>query len=355
MVSLLIAGGVALVVSLAATPLLIRWLRGRGIGQQIREDGPKGHVTKAGTPTMGGLVIVAGALVGYAAGHLRTASAGHLRITAVFTTPGLTVLVTILGAGLVGLIDDWIKVRQRRNLGLNKRAKVLGQLVVAVLFAVLAVNWAHVYTGISFVRMGDLRINLGPVPWALFAVLVVIGSSNAVNLTDGLDGLAAGSAAFAFSALLIIGFWQFRHPGFYHVPHAAYALDFAQIAAGMVGGCAGFLWWNAAPARIFMGDVGSLAIGAGLAALCLSMNLALLLPIIGGLFVLETVSVMIQVGSFRFFHRRVFRMAPIHHHFELGGWPETTVIIRFWILAGIFTALALGIFYYDFISLGGID
>jgi len=355
MVSLLISGVVALFVSLIATPLLIRWLRARGIGQQIREDGPQGHFTKAGTPTMGGLVIVAGAFLGYAAGHLRTASAGHLRITAVFTTPGLTVMVAILGAGLVGLVDDWIKVRQRRNLGLNKRAKILGQLSVALLYIALAINWAHVKTGVSFVRFGDLRLHLGTAPWAVFAVLVVIGSSNAVNLTDGLDGLAAGSSAFAFSALMIVGFWEFRHPGFYHVAHAAYALDFAQVAAGMVGGCAGFLWWNAPPAKIFMGDVGALAIGAGLAALCLSMNLDLLLPLIGGLFVLETVSVMIQIASFRMFHRRVFRMAPLHHHFELGGWPETTVLIRFWILAAIFTALALGVFYYDFISLGGID
>jgi len=355
MVSLLIAGGVALIVSLIGTPVLIGSLRTRGIGQQIREDGPKGHVTKAGTPTMGGIVIVAGAFLGYAAGHLRTASAGHLQITAVFTTPGLTVLITILGAGAVGLVDDWIKVRQGRNLGLNKRAKILGQLFVGVVFATLARSWAHVTPDLSFVRMGDLRVHLGGAPWFIFAVLVVIGSANAVNLTDGLDGLAAGSSAFAFSALLIIGFWQFRHPGFYHVAHASYALDFAQIAAGMVGGCAGFLWWNAPPAKIFMGDVGSLAIGAGLAAMCLSMHLALLLPIIGGLFVFETLSVIIQVASFRLFHRRVFRMAPIHHHFELGGWPETTVIIRFWILAGIFTALALGIFYYDFISLGGID
>ena len=355
MVSLLISGGVALIVALVGTPLLIRSLRARGIGQQIREDGPQGHVTKAGTPTMGGLVIVAGAVLGYAAGHLRTASAGHLKITAVFTTPGLTVVVALLGAGVVGLVDDWIKVRQRRNLGLNKRAKIIGQLTVAILFAVLAINWAHINTRISFVRQGDVPIHLSPLVWALFAILVIIGSSNAVNLTDGLDGLAAGSAVFTCSALVVIGFWQFRHPKIYEVVHASHALDLALIAAGMVGACAGFLWWNAAPARIFMGDVGSLAIGAGVAALCLMMSIDLLLPIIGGLFVMETLSVMLQVGSFRLFRRRIFRMAPVHHHFELGGWPETTVIIRFWILAGMCTALALGLFYYDFISLGGID
>jgi phospho-N-acetylmuramoyl-pentapeptide-transferase len=354
-VSLLLSGSVALIVSLVGTPLLIRSLRARGIGQQIREDGPKGHVTKAGTPTMGGLVIVTAAVLGYAAGHLRTASQGHLKITAVFTTPGLTVLFAIVAAGLVGLVDDWIKVRQRRNLGLSKRTKFAGQIIVAVVFVVLAEHWAHVRTDVSFVRLSNNSLALDGWVWGIFAALVLIGSSNAVNLTDGLDGLAAGSSAFAFSALVVIAFWEFRHTGFYGVAHAANALDLALIAAGMVGGCAGFLWWNAAPAQIFMGDVGSLSIGAGLAAMCVMGNLDLLLPIVGGLFVLETLSVMIQVASFRLFHKRVFRMAPVHHHFELGGWPETTVIVRFWILAGLCTALALGIFYYNFISLGGVD
>ena len=256
MVSLLLAGGVALIVSLIGTPLLIGSLKARGIGQQIREDGPSGHVTKAGTPTMGGLVIVAAAVLGYAAGHLRSASRGHVKVTAVFTTPGLTVIFTMLGAALVGLIDDWIKVHQHRNLGLNKRTKILGLLVVGFGFALLATQWVHVRTDISFTRISSFSIYLSTAAWIVFAVLVVIGSANAVNLTDGLDGLAAGSSVFAFSALAVIAFWEFRHTVFYHVPHAANALDLAMISAGMVGGCAGFLWWNAAPAQIFMGDVG---------------------------------------------------------------------------------------------------
>lgn len=355
MVSLVISGGVAMLLSLIGTPLLIRYFRARGIGQPIREDGPRGHITKAGTPTMGGLVIVASSIIGYAAGHLRTASAGHVKITAVFTTPGLAVCFAIIGAGLVGLVDDWIKVHHGHNLGLNKRAKFGGQLLVAIGFVLLAINWAHVHPQVSLVRLGDLNLHLPGLVWGVLAILVMVGASNAVNLTDGLDGLAAGSSAFAFAALVIIGFFQFRHAALYHVPHAAYALDSALIAAGMVGACAGFLWWNAAPAEIIMGDVGALALGAGLAAICLVGNLDLLLPIIGGLFVFETLSVMIQVISFRVFHRRVFRMAPIHHHFELAGWPETRVIIRFWILAAMCTALALGIFYYDFISAGGLD
>ena len=167
-----------------------------------------------------------------------------------------------------------------------------------------------------------------------------------MNLTDGLDGLAAGSSLFASSPTSVIGFWAFRNPGY----QVAHALDLAVVAAAMLGACAGFLWWNAAPAQIIMGDTGSLAIGAGLAGLALTTNTHLLLPIIGGLFVFETLSVILQVGSFRLFGRRIFRMAPIHHHFELAGWPETTVIIRFWILAGLCTAVALGLYYADFVT-----
>jgi phospho-N-acetylmuramoyl-pentapeptide-transferase len=348
-VALVIAGGVSLIIALAGTPLLIRWLQIRGLGQQIREDGPQGHITKAGTPTMGGLMIVAGGAVGYLAGHLRTGP--------IFTRGGLFVMLAIVGSGLVGLADDWLKISRQRSLGLNKRGKLGGQLLVAGAFVFLAHNYADVATNLSFTRWNSIRLGGDPVVmpvwlWAVFAVLLMVGFSNAVNLADGLDGLAAGSSAFAYSAFAIIGFWQFRHFDIYKVPQG---LDLAMLAVAMVGACAGFLWWNAAPARIFMGDTGSLAIGAGLAALALVMNLQLLLPIIGGLFVMITLSVIIQVAAFRMFHRRVFRMAPLHHHFELIGWPETTVIIRFWILSGLCTALALGIFYADFLSLGVVD
>jgi phospho-N-acetylmuramoyl-pentapeptide-transferase len=183
----------------------------------------------------------------------------------------------------------------------------------------------------------------------IFAVLVMVGSSNAVNITDGVDGLAAGAGTFCFAVLSIMGYWIFRHVAIYHVLPAS-AIDLSLVAVALAGACIGFLWWNAAPAKIIMGDTGSLAIGAGLAALCLLLNLDLLLLIIGGLFVMETVSVILQIISFRVFHRRIFRMAPIHHHFELGGWPETTVIVRFWILGGLFCALGLGIFYGDFLT-----
>ncbi|MGI8757786.1 MAG: phospho-N-acetylmuramoyl-pentapeptide-transferase [Acidimicrobiales bacterium] len=343
MIALLLAAGVAFGASLVGTPFLIRWLHARGIGQPIREDGPSGHFTKTGTPTMGGIMIVGGAMAGYLVAHLQNG--------AIFTWAGILTVLAIAGAGAVGLADDWIKVKHARNLGLNKRTKIAGLLLVAGLFSVFAIRQAGISTELSFTRTGTTGLDLGPVLWSLWAVLLILGTTNAVNLADGLDGLAAGSSTLSFSAFVVIAFWAFRHQDVYQYSQA---LDLALVAAAMMGACAGFLWWNAAPARIFMGDTGSLAIGAGLAALALTTNTQLLLPIIGGLFVLETLSVILQVGCFRLLHRRVFRMAPIHHHFELGGWPETTVIVRFWILSGMATAVAIGVYYADFLSTGAI-
>ena len=305
----------------------------------IREDGPQGHVTKAGTPTMGGLVIVVSAFCGWVVSDL---------YNGVYTRTGILVMFAILGGGAVGLADDWISVVRERNLGLNKRTKMFGLLAVATTFGVTMVTLTEVDTHLAFTRPID-AIDLTEAGWVVFAVLLIVGSANAVNLTDGLDGLAAGSAILCFSAYTVIPFWQFRHVEAYNVDHA---LDLAVISASMVGALVGFLWWNAAPARIFMGDTGSLAIGSGLAALALATDTQLLLGVVGGLFVMETASVMLQVARFRLRRRRFFRMAPIHHHFELGGWPETTVIIRFWILSGLCTAGGLGIFYYDSIAKG---
>jgi len=342
-IALLLAAASALVLSLVGTPLLIRVLRARGIGQLIREDGPQGHHTKAGTPTMGGLAILGASLGGYLVGTLRPNGSG-------FERPGLCLMGLVLALGAVGFIDDYLGIRFQRNLGLNKRAKSAGQLTVAVAFAALAVNWIGVSTKVSFTR--DLGIDLGGWGWGIWAVIIIVAAANAVNLTDGLDGLASGSAAFVSAAFVIIAFWQVRHEAIYGL-RPAEALDLAVIAASLLGACAGFLWWNAAPARIFMGDTGSLALGGALAGLALLTRTQLLLPIMGGLFVLETLSVVIQVVSFRGFKRRVFRMAPIHHHFELAGWPEFTVIVRFWLIAGLFTAFGLGLFYADFTQIPG--
>jgi phospho-N-acetylmuramoyl-pentapeptide-transferase len=337
------AGVVALLSSILATPLIIEWFRHRRIGQHIQEDGPPTHVVKAGTPTMGGLAIVVASIFGYFMAHFGP--------SVKFARTGQLVIITVFLFGVIGFVDDWLGIRHQRNLGLRKRGKFAGQVVAGVIFSVLAVHWAHTSTALSFTRALDPGWHLGEVGWVVFATFVLVATSNAVNFTDGVDGLAAGTAIFCFAVLAIMGYWIFRHVSVFHILPAA-ALDLGICAVALAGGCLGFLWWNAAPARIIMGDTGSLAIGAGLAALCLLLNLDLLLPILGGLFVIEMLSVVAQIVSFRLFgHRRIFRMAPIHHHCELLGWPETTVMVRFWMLGGLFAALALGIFYGEFLAM----
>ncbi|HMS12254.1 MAG: phospho-N-acetylmuramoyl-pentapeptide-transferase [Microthrixaceae bacterium] len=347
MIRIFVAAGLALVLSGLGTRLLIGWLTSHRVGQPIHEDVPEGHTTKAGTPTMGGIAIVFAAVASYVLSTLYRGIA---------TQRGLIVVGAIAAAGFVGFLDDFIKVRNERNLGLNKRAKMIGLLTVAIGFAVLIVTQTQQHTTLSFTRHDSIGWELGKVGWVIWAVFLIAGFSNGANLTDGLDGLAAGAGIFAFSAFVIVGFWAFKHPGLYDLRagEQGVGLDLAVIAAAMVGALAGFLWYNAAPARIFMGDTGSLAIGTGLACLALTTNTALLLPIIGALFVAETMSVILQVASFRLFGgRRIFRMAPIHHHFELCGWPETRVIVRFWMMSAMCTAAGVGIFYRDFLVITG--
>jgi len=281
-VALLLAAGLAGLTSLIGTKLLMDWLITHNVGQPIHEDVPEGHTVKAGTPTMGGVAIVVAAVVGYLAAHVRS--------NLVFTRTGVLVIGCVVGAGLVGLLDDWIKVSNERNLGLTKSAKTAGLLVVAIAFVVTTVLWTDVETTLSFTRWNSPGWELGTTGWCVWGVLLIYATTNGVNLTDGLDGLAAGSSIFAFSCLMVIGFWAFRHFGTYRINHA---LDLAVVAAAMVGACAGFLWWNAAPARIFMGDTGALAVGAGIASLVLALNVQLLLPILGALYVAESASVIL--------------------------------------------------------------
>jgi len=341
LIGILVSGGGALLVAVVLVPLLIRRQVSRGVGQQIRLEGPQRHFSKAGTPTVGGVGILVAVTVGYLVAHL------HLGIS--FSRGGILVVAVTLAMGAVGLVDDVAKIRHQRNLGLTKLQKFGAQILVALAFGVLAHVWAHVPTAITFVRLPEFGIGLGTIGWIAFAAITVVATSNAVNLTDGLDGLASGASIFAFGALALLGYWMFRHEQAYRVDNG---LDLAVLSIAFVGAVAGFLWWNAPPAKIFMGDVGSLGLGSGLAALALVMHLDLLLIVLGGLFVLETVSVIVQVFSFRVFGKRVFRMAPIHHHFELKGWPETTVLIRLWIVAGMVTAVAIGAFYADYLALG---
>jgi phospho-N-acetylmuramoyl-pentapeptide-transferase len=336
------SGGVGFLLALLLTPFWMRFVQARAFGHQVSEY-VSTHQHKSGIPTMGGVVIVFASVMGYAMGHIGT--------SVVFTRSGILAVLVTVASSLLGFLDDFLAIRNERNLGLNKRGKFFGQLAIAIVFAVLAINWVHTSADLSFTRYSLPGWNLTATGWIILAVFIIVGTSNAVNLTDGLDGLAAGSSTFCFGVLAIIGYWQFRHFDIYRL-HAA--LDLALFAVGLVGACLGFLWWNAPPARIIMGDTGALAIGTGLAALCLLMNLDLLLVIIGGLFVAETASVILQVFSYRVFGRRIFRIAPFHHHFEFGGWPETTVLIRFWILAGLLAMLGLGIFYGDFLKIAKV-
>lgn len=351
MISLLISAALGLVVSIFGTPYLIRVLEKRRIGQFVQEE-LVSHSHKQGIPTMGGIVFVAATFAGYVLSHVRISSEFEITVNP-FQVGGLLVLLAFGGMALVGFLDDYIKYTRKRSLGLSKSAKFGGQLAIAALFAWGASN-AGVVTEISFVR--PLGIDLG-VFFVVWVLLMMTGFANGVNFADGMDGLAAGSAALVVAAYTVIAFWQFRNqppfrdPGFYQ---AVDPLELAIVSAGMFGALLGFLWWNAHPAQIIMGDVGSQAIGGMLAALAILTNTQLLLLVIGAIYVAEAASVVIQVVSFKVWGRRVFRMAPLHFHFDLKGWPETTVVIRFWILTGIGVALGLGFFYGHFLSLEGL-
>jgi phospho-N-acetylmuramoyl-pentapeptide-transferase len=298
---------------------------------------------------MGGTVIVIASLVGYFVGHVATREP--------VVPSGLLVLGLMTGLGLVGFIDDFIKIYRQTSLGLRSGAKLAGQAVVGAIFAVLVLRYPDGYAltpadpSLSFLR--DFGPALGVLPFVLWIVFMIGATSNAVNLTDGLDGLATGAAILVLAAYVLIANWQLRNdctvtlaPNCYLVRDP---LDLAVVAAAVLGACFGFLWWNAPPARIFMGDTGSLALGGVLAGLAVCTHTQLLLVVLGGLFVIITLSVIIQVGSFKMTGRRVFKMTPLQHHFELIGWAETTIVVRFWLIAGLFVALGLGIFYIEWL------
>lgn len=353
--AILLAGALALIFSLVGTKYAITLLSRRGYGQEIREDGPDSHKVKRGTPTMGGIVIILASVAAYLLAKLITG-----------TTPSASawlLLFLFVGLGLVGFLDDYIKIVKQRNLGLRSRAKMIGQTLVAVVFGVLALSpWLEdeqgltpASTAVSILRDLDWLVLWMPVA-VIFIWFIVTGFSNAVNLTDGLDGLATGSCTMVFAAYVVINVWQFNQvcggeaagPKCYEVRDP---LDLAVVAAAIMGACFGFLWWNASPAQIFMGDTGSLALGGAVAGLAILTRTELLLVLIGGLFVLETVSVMLQVGFFKLTKgRRIFRMAPLHHHFEMLGWEQVTVVIRFWIITGLFVAAGVGLFYGEWVA-----
>jgi phospho-N-acetylmuramoyl-pentapeptide-transferase len=357
--SILVAAAFGLIISILATPVAVHLFRRKGFGQEIRDDGPESHRANKGTPTRGGTVIVGATVGGYLIAHLFLIDQPGRGVTA----SGLLVLFLMVGLGTVGFLDDYLKIRFRRSLGLNKTAKLVGQLVIGVAFAVLALNFPDpagitpASEFVSYVRdIGPLF--LGSIGFVVLAYLFIAGFSNAVNLTDGLDGLAAGCSAMVCGAYTIISFWQFTHDCTSQLIDGCYTvrdpLDVTLVAAAGLGACLGFLWWNTSPARIFMGDTGSLALGGLLAGLAVVTRTELLLVVLGGLFVAVTLSVVIQVAFFRATRRRVFRMAPLHHHFELAGWTENTVIVRFWLVTGMSVAFGLGLFYADWLAIAGL-
>ncbi len=352
--AILLGGGISLLISLLGTRVVITLFTRWGYGQEIRDDGPTSHHTKRGTPTMGGVVIILAAVVAYFLAKLIT-----------MTTPSASALLLLflfVGMGLVGFLDDFIKISKQRSLGLRSKAKMAGQTVIALVFGALALSpWLEDENGrtpasekVSFLRELDWLV-LPTILAILLIWLFVAGFSNAVNLTDGLDGLAAGASVMVFGAYTLVNIWQ-NNQFCQDEPSATCynvrdPLDLAIIGAAITGACFGFLWWNASPAKIFMGDTGSLALGSALAGFAILTRTELLLVLLGGLFVLETVSVMLQVGFFKLSKgKRIFRMAPIHHHFEMLGWEQVTVVIRFWIITGLCVATGLGIFYAEWVS-----
>ena len=348
---ILIAGAFALIFSIFGTRVLIAALARKGYGQIIREDGPSSHHIKHGTPTMGGIIFILAAILGYLFAHLVTGNA--------VTVSALLVIGLVVALGFIGFLDDWLKVSRQNSRGLPGRYKLLGQAIAAGIFGYLGLQFADKdsLTPISEYLSGvrETAIYLGPALVVIFIIVMVMSASNGVNLTDGLDGLATGASIMTFLAFVLIGVWEFGQSCGINATAGCYAvrdpLDLAVLAAAFAGGCTGFLWWNTPPAKIFMGDTGSLALGGAIAGLAATLRVELLLIPLGGLFVIITMSVLIQTVYFKVSGgKRVFKMAPLHHHFELIGWAQITVVIRFWIIAGLCVAMGLGLFYAQWVA-----
>ncbi|SDS33041.1 phospho-N-acetylmuramoyl-pentapeptide-transferase [Actinopolymorpha singaporensis] len=357
MKAIMFGGALSLVLSLASTPAVARFFLRRRLGQPIHDEMPMEHQVKQGVPTMGGTVVIAAATVGYLVAHL----VGGVGPSA----SGMLVLFLLVGLGVVGFLDDYLKITRERNLGLRGRTKLVGQTLVAVVFAVVAIRLPDAdgltpaSTLVSFMR--DLPgLRLGAVFFVLWALFMVSATSNGVNLVDGLDGLAAGTCVLVFAGYTIICVWQFNQscaaadvPGCYQ---ARDPYDLAVLAFSLAAACGGFLWWNANPARIIMGDTGALGLGGAVAGLAITTRTELLLVVIGGLYVAANGSVILQRGYFKLTRRltgtprRIFLSSPIQHHFTLKGWPEITIVIRFWIVCGILVASGLGMFYAEWLT-----
>jgi phospho-N-acetylmuramoyl-pentapeptide-transferase len=362
-----VAAFVAFLISLLGTPIAIRYFRRLRADQPIRAEGPSTHQGKKGTPTMGGVVFIFATLVAYTGGHiaLTTLPPQQLRPSGP-TTTAVVLLGLFVFTGLLGFLDDYLKVTRRHSDGLNKRGKLIGQALIGAIFGVLALFYPAERTTprqdvltvasprVSWVHDIDW-FNISKVGAVVLFVFVVMAMSNAVNLTDGLDGLATGTSILVIASYMAIAFWQYRHWCADASYKAAYCydvrdpLDLALISGAAAGALVGFLWWNTSPARIFMGDTGSMALGSLIAGMAMATKTVLLLPLMGLLFFIIVVTWIMQIGSYRLTGKRVFRMVPLQHHFELAGWSEVNIVVRFWIIAGLGMAAALGLFAADFL------
>ena len=365
MIALIIGILVSLVVTIVGTPLLIRLVHKLHYGQYIRQDGPQSHQVKRGTPTLGGVVINLAIVCGW----LASAIYRHIVSGEAFSLSAVLVLFAMLSMGVLGFIDDFAKVRKKQNEGLSVAGKFIGQFIFATLYAVLALiiptrsGFPSAQAGMSFIEEPFFSFEFAGriVATILFVIWVnflMTAWTNAVNLTDGLDGLATGSSMIAFAGYGVIAFWESYHLKGAGHEGFAYAvsdpLDLTIIALCAAVACFGFLWYNSNPATIFMGDTGSLALGGLFAAMSIATHTEFLAIIVGGLYVIEALSDVIQVGYFKLTHKRVFKMAPIHHHFELLGWTEGKVVVRFWMVELIFVLVGLVVFYGDWVARSGL-
>lgn len=365
MIALIIGILVSLVVTIVGTPLLIRLVHKLHYGQYIRQDGPQSHQVKRGTPTLGGVVINLAIVCGW----LASAIYRHIVSGEAFSLSAMLVLFAMLSMGVLGFIDDFAKVRKKQNEGLSVAGKFIGQFIFATLYAVLALiiptrsGFSSAQAGMSFIEEPFFSFEFAGriVATVLFVIWVnflMTAWTNAVNLTDGLDGLATGSSMIAFAGYGVIAFWESYHLKGAGHEGFAYAvsdpLDLTIIALCAAVACFGFLWYNSNPATIFMGDTGSLALGGLFAAMSIATHTEFLAIIVGGVYVIEALSDVIQVGYFKLTHKRVFKMAPIHHHFELLGWTEGKVVVRFWMVELIFVLVGLVVFYGDWVARSGL-
>ncbi len=364
MIALLVAASVSMIFTLLLTPLFAKAFRRLNLGQFFRADTPTTHVVKRGTPSMGGIVFISASIVGYFVGHFVNQDS--------VSGAGLLVLAMMSGLGLIGFIDDFLKVKRQNSLGLAGWYKILGAVIVAIAFGVISLTYkdanhrSPASTAVSFVR--DLNLNFtvifgataGVIAFIVWVVLITTAVSNAVNLADGLDGLAAGASILAIGSYIIIGFWQSTQSCFsptlatenaFKCYDVSRPLDLSVVAASIAGALVGFLWWNTSPAQIMMGDTGSFGLGGALAALAILSRTELLLILIGGLFVVVTGQVIIQRLYFKATKgKRIWRASPLHHHFEMKGWAEVTIVVRFWIISGLFVAAGVGVFYLEWVS-----